>query len=914
MKNKLAEAGRRLMALFHRGQFHADLEEEMRLHQELRAQEQIERGVSPEEAHFAAQRRFGNKLVFREESRNMWGWSWLETFLQDLRYGLRQLRRNPDFTAVAVITLALGIGTNTAIFSVIDAVMLRMLPVQSPERLVQIAFQGKHSGESFVGESFSYPMFRKLRRYNQAFTGISAFDHWDSLQARAADSHSSGEPVTGQLVSANFFSLLGLSPVIGRTFAPDEGRGAGAHPVAVISYALWIRMFAHDPKVLGKSLIIGGAAFTIIGVAPARFSGVSPGRVDDFWVPVSMQPQVLPGGDRLTESDTNWLSLIARLKPGVSEKQARGELELVYQQIQNEHDLSHWSSQERRDFFTHHIVLLPAATGTDYLRREFSRPLFLLMAMVALVLLIACANVATLLLARGSARQREIAVRLALGAGRARLIRQLLTESVLLAILSGGLGVLFAYWASPVLVALMAHGQNHLRLDVHPNLVVLGFALLVAIATGIAFGLTPALRATRTTANESVQASSRNLTTSRRGRRLGSALVIIQIAISLVLIAGAGLLVRTLHNLETMNPGFNRSDVLLFEFDPSKTGYKGERAAQLRREVLGRLLHLPGVSSASFSFLTPISGGGWDNVARSVEGYTPYPGENMDIFLNAVGPRFFKTLGTPLLLGRDFSPEDRSASTLLALVNETMALRFFGHRNPIGKHFRLGPWSGKRGYEIIGVVGDERYLRLRESVPPTAYLYIPQLPQVEGAFPSGVTFEVRSAVPPMSLAAPVGHILQSVDSRLRPTAVRTLAEQVDESLSQDELLSKLSSFFALLALALASIGLYGTMSYAVTRRAHEIGIRIAVGARKGDVLRLVVGQGMILTLVGLAGGISAALGVTRFLASLLYGVKPTDPLTFAAVSLILAGVALLACYIPARRATKVDPIEAVRYE
>ncbi|HEV2417468.1 MAG TPA: ABC transporter permease [Terriglobia bacterium] len=898
--------------VFTRRRVEREMEEELRSHLQIRADDLERRGLSRAEAERQARVEFGGYQRYKEECREVLGTRLAGELLADLRYGLRQFRRNPGFTAVAILTLALGIGANTAIFSVIDAVMLRMLPVQSPEQLVQIGFQGKHSGESFVGESFSYQMFRNLRRYNQVFTDISAFDHWDLLQAYTAESHSSGESVTGQLVSVNFFSLLGLNPVIGRMFALDEDSGTGGHPVAVISYALWTRMFARDPSVLGKSLSIGSEPFTIIGVAPSRFGGVSPGRVDDFWVPVSMQPQVLPGGDRLTESDTNWLSLIARLKPGVSAKQARGELDIVYQQIQHEHDFSHWSSQQRRDFFTHHIVLLPAATGTDYLRREFSRPLFLLMAMVAMVLLIACANVATLLLARGSARLREIAVRLALGAARARLIRQLLTESVLLAVLGGALGVLFAYWASPVLVALMAHGQSGLRLNVHPDLVVLGFALLVALTTGIAFGLTPALRATRPSANESAQAASRNLATSRRGRKLGSALVIVQITISLVLIASAGLLVRTLHNLETMNPGFSRAHVLLFEFNPSKAGYKGERAAQLRREVLDRILHAPGVRSASFSFLTPISGGGWDNDARSVEDYTPHPGENMDIFLNAVGPGFFRTLGTPLLFGRDFGSQDRSGSPLVALINETMVRRFFGQRNPIGKRFQLGPWSGKRGYKIIGVVGDQKYLSLRESVPPTAYLYIAQLPQA--ALPSGVTFELRSAVPPMSLTPSIGHILQSVDFRLRPTDVKTLAEQVDASLSQDELLSKLSSFFALLALTLASIGLYGVVSYAVTRRTQEIGIRMALGAQKGDVLSMVVGQGLKLALIGIVLGIVGALSVTRFLSSLLYGVKPTDPLTFVAVSLILLGVALLACYIPARRAAKVDPMVALRHE
>jgi len=889
-----------------------DLNDELRFHLEKLIEGNVAKGMREKEARYAALRELGGLEQIKEECRDMRRVNHIDSFIQDLRYGLRQLRRNPSFTVVAALTLALGIGVNTAMFSVINAVMLRILPVQIPEQLVQVGFQGKHSGESFVGESFSYPLFKKLREQNQVFTDITAFDYWDSLDAHPTNPGPTGAPVKGQLVSVNFFSLLGVNAVIGRTFAPDEDSGAGAHPVAVISYALWTRMFSRDPAVLGKKLVIEDTPFTIIGVVPSHFGGVSPGRTDDLWVPATMQPQVLPGGTRLTESDTNWLSLMARLKRGVSVKQARASLDLIYQQIQHEHDLSHWSDQDRRDFFTHHIVLLPAGSGTDYLKREFSRPLFLLMAMVGLVLLIACANVANLLLARGSVRQREVAVRLALGAGRARLIRQLLTESVLLALGGGALGMIFAYWGSPVLVTLMAQGQNRVTLDVHPDPSVLAFTLLVALATGIACGLTPALRETRMSGSESLQGGSRNLTVSRRGRSLGHGLVIAQVALSLATIIGAGLLVRTLHNLETLDPGFSRDSVLLFGLDPSKAGYKGERAAELRQEVLDQIKRVPGVRSVSFSFLTPISGGGWDNVARSVEGYTPYPAEDMDVYLNAVGPQFFETLGTPLRVGRDFGPQDQSDSTPVALINQAMARRFFGNRNPVGRHFGLGPWSGKRGIEIVGVVSDAKYLSLRESVPPTAYLYIPQLPQ--GAAPSGVTFEVNGAVPPMSLLPQLRSILRSVDSRLTATDVKTLAEQVDQSLYQEKLVSTLSSFFALLALVLACIGLYGIMSYAVARRTNEIGIRMALGAERHRILRMVLRQALTLVTLGILIGVPAALAASRLIATMLYGLKATDPLNVLAAVAVMAAVAALAGYIPARQATKVVPMVALRYE
>jgi predicted permease len=907
---RLSEFWRRLRFFF--GEFHRELDEEMQHHLELSARAHTERGKSREEAPFAAQRDLGNALRLREESRDMWGWTLSETLLQDLRYGWRQLGRAPGLTAVIVLSLALGIGANTAIFSVINAVMLRMLPVQEPERLVQIGFQGKHGGESFVGESFSYPTFKELRRQNQVFTDLAAFDYWDSLNAYTASSASAGggEPAKAQVVSANFFSLLGVNAVIGRTFARDEDNGPGAHPVTVISYAMWNRLFALDPAVLGKKVTIEHIPFTVVGVAPAHFGGVNPGKACDLWVPVSMQPQLLPQVS-LTDNDTNWLSMMARLKPGVSPGQARAGLDVPYQQQLFEHDFSHWSEQDRRDFFTHHIVLLPAARGTNYLREEFSRPLFLLMAMVALVLVIACANVANLLLARASARQREIGVRLALGAGRRRLVRQLLTESILLAIMGGALGVLFAYWGSPLLVLLMSHGQSLVTLDVRPDLAVLGFALLVALLTGIAFGLAPALRATGTHRNPSARPCSRHLTVARASRSLDRALVIAQVALSLVLVIGAGLLVRTFRNLESLNPGFSRN-VLLFWLDLTRAGYKDERAAQLRQQVLERITQVPGVRAASFSFLTPIGGGGWDNVARFVEGYSPSPGENMDIYMNAVGPRFFEALGTPLLLGRDFGPHDRSASPWVALINQTMARRFFGDRSPVGKHFKLGPWSGEQGIEIIGIVGNAKYTSLRESVPPTAYLYIPQLPQPMS--PGGVTFEVSSAVAPMSLVPEVRALLQSLDSRLTATDVKTLAEQVDQSLYQERLVSTLSSFFGALALMLACMGLYGVMAYGVARRTNEIGVRMALGAERSRILRMVIREALLLAMIGVAIGLPAARAATRSISSMLYGLKPTDPATILAATLLMAAVGALAGYLPARRASLVDPMVALRYE
>jgi predicted permease len=896
----VGELWRRLKFFFRRGKFHRELDEEMQHHLDLSTRAHAEEGESPEEARFAARRELGNALRLQEESRDMWGWAVVDSLSQDLRYALRQLRRSPGLTAVITLSLALGIGANTTIFSVINAVMLRMLPVQNPERLVQIAYQGQRSNQAFVAEGFSYPLFKELRKQNQVFTDMAAALPWGIAE-------SGPEPAkwAGQLVSANFFSVLGVNAVAGRVFAVDEDKGA--HPVVVISYALWTRAFGRDPGAIGRKMRLGDMPFTIIGVAPAHFNGLDPGRPCDLWVPITMQPQVNDGCECGFLTRMPWLNLVGRLRPRISPEQARADVDVLFQQIQHQADISSLSETQRKDFFTQRIVVLPAARGTDYLRAEFSRPLFLLMGMVALVLVIACANVANLLLARASVRQREIAVRLALGSGRRRLVRQLLTESVLLALMGGALGVLFAYWGSPLLVTLMAGGRNPVTLDVHPDLSVLGFTLLVALATGIAFGLAPALRATRAGAGPCFQSRSRNLAGSRAGRSLGQALVVAQVALSLVLVIGAGLLVRTLHNLETFDAGFSRQGVLLFGIAPTLVGYKGEGLTQLYRQLQQSLSLLPGVRSASFSLVTPVSDGRWEE-SISVEGYTPQWHEDMDTDMNSVGPKFFDTLGTPLLTGRDFAPQDRPGSPRVAIINQALARRYFAGRNPLGQKLGWGWGKDKQEFEIVGVVGDAKYRNLREDMPPTAYLYALQTGL--GDF----TFAVRTAANPSDLLPSIRDLLRGLDSRLAPWDPRTLTEQVDQSLYQEKLISTLSSFFGALALILACIGLYGIMAYAVARRTNEIGVRMALGAQRGQILQMVLREALVLAAIGIAIGLPAAWAATRSISTMLYGLKATDPLTILAATLLTAAVAALAGYLPARRASHVDPMVALRYE
>jgi predicted permease len=900
----------RLRSLFRHTAVESELDEELQFHLEKHAEKYTRLGLTREEATRRARLDFGRLDQVKESCREARGVYFVETLVQDARYAVRGFNRNRAFTVVTVLTLALGVGANSAVFSVINAVMLRTLPVRDPQQLLQVAFQGKHDATSFVGESFAYSLFREFRQNNQSFADLVAFDSWDLFEAQSPDNGLSpaGTPIKGQLVSANFFSMLGVEAVVGRTFAPDEDSGAGAHPVAVISYAAWVQDFARDPHVVGRKLLVKGTPLTVIGVAPRHFSGVNPGKSFGVWIPLTMASQVLSGPHySLTDVNTNWLSLIGRLKPDVTAAQASERLDALYQQAKRERDISGWSWQEQRDFFTHHIVLLSAASGADYLRRELSRPLWILMGMVGLVLLIACANVTNLLLARASTREREVAVRIALGARGWRLLRQLLTESILLAFTAAVVGILFAYWGSRILVTLMS-----ITLDVYPDLRVLGFTSLLALMTGLAAGMAPAIGAARRNQSPALRAGAPKAMDSRSGNRLGRALTVMQVALSFVVVFAAVLLARTLRNLETLDPGFSRQNVLLFKLDAGRAGYKDRRLTQLYQQLVSQIGSAPGVSSASYSMLTPISGGGWDN-RTYIEGYTPSPSENIDVYMNAVGPRFFETLGTPLLMGRSFGAPDQAKSTCVAVINQAMVRRYFADRSPIGQHIGKWKWDGRREYEVVGVVGDAKYMSLREDVPPTAYLYIPQSPRI----PGDVTFEVQSAVSSSAVLSEVHEVLGNVDSRLIPEDVKTLAEQVDQSLDEERLVCTVSGCFGALAFALACIGLYGVMAYSVARRTNEIGLRMALGAEKSDVFRMVVGQGLRLALLGLSIGVVAALVLARLLTTfsqVLYGVSATDSPTIIAVSIAMVVVSVIACYIPASRAMRVDPMVTLRYE
>jgi predicted permease len=860
-----------------------ELDEEMRFHREMLARD------NPD----LAPRRFGNTTLFQEDSMQTWKFVRLETFLQDVRYGLRMLRRNPGFTAVAALSLALGIGANTAIFTLIDAVMLKMLPVHRPEQLVQFSRVGDFITSTRI-YSFSYPAFQNFRKNTDVFAGVFAWTN-DFFEVQI---DGQTQKLNGIYVSSDFYSTLGVPAVLGRTITAADERV----PVAVISYGFWKRGFGLNPAALGKAITLNDVRYTIIGVTPPEFVGIDVGSSNDIAVPITLRSAKL-----LQQSGSNWLRVIARLKPGITLDQAKAKMSVQWNQLLRDFAPATMSNFERQRYFGQQMDVTPAATGFSYLRQKFSKPLFILMALVGFVLAIACANVANLLLARATARQREMAVRISIGAGRARIIRQLLTESVLLAAIGSALGMGFAYWVSRALVAFISPARSPIVLDLTPDWRVLTFTAGAALLTGILFGLAPALGGTRVQPVTTLKENARGLSHGGARWGMGKALVISQIALSLLLLAGAGLFVHSLRNLETLDPGFERSNVLLVSLNTERRGFRGERAAAFYRQLQAGLATIPGVRSASFSFITPISGGGI-SYPVSVEGYTPAPNENTEVYVNEISPHFFETLGTPVLQGRDFGPRDDGKAPLVTVVNETFARYYFPRGDAIGKVV-TGPPKQSR-YTIIGVVKDAKYISLREPIPRTVYFSSLQRSEHMG----DRAVEIRVAGKLTGMDAAIQREVHALDANVRATITGTLAEEVNRSLIYDKLIATLSSFFGGLALLLASIGLYGILSYTVTRRTGEIGIRMALGAQRGDVLWLVLREIALLVAAGVAAGVAATAIGARFVASALYGVKGMDPVTLGAAAGLLISVALFAGYLPARRASRVDPMVALRYE
>ena len=896
--------------LFSRRRWYDELSEEIRPHLDKKIEELVASGVPRKEAASAAHREVGNVTLLEQDSRAALRWPCAEDFFMDIRYGLRTLARNPGFTAVAVLTLALGIGANTAIFSLMNAVLLRSLPVKNPSQLVLFG-AGKWGGimdevPDRSWQLFSHPFYRDVQADKSVFTDVTAMGSMTNGVHGTIGEGSETEPIEARLVSGTYFSTLGVQPILGRTFTEEDDRIAGSSPVAVASYSWWKRRFGGDPSIIGKKMSVGPAVYTVIGVAPPEFFGTTAGESPDVWIPLSMEELLPPGWKGLHDKLFQSLYIIARRKPGVSVKEAQANLNLRFQQSLHEIIGSQPTQKQLDDIQHAFIQLTPAAMGISRLRAQFSKPLRILMAAVGLVLLIACTNIANLLLARATNRQREIAVRMSIGAGRLRVIRQLMTESFLLALFGAVLGVAFATWTSRLLLLMVSAGPQTLPLDVAPDGRVLLFTLLVSLATPLLFGMAPAWRAARVELNSSLK---NGRSTGPVQSPLAKALIVAQVALSLVLLIGAGLFLRTLVNLTNVDMGFNKNSVLLFQIEPASVGYKEDAGlARLYEQIEQRVGAVPGVHAASFSMFT-FNQGSWSEDAWAQE-ESPEAKSDREILYNRIGMGFFSTMGLPLVAGRTFDLRDSANSQKVAVINETMARRFFPNMSPLGRTFRFGGPDAKPENDrtVVGVVKDAKYMVLKERRWPAAYL--PYSQNVGYLW----DFEVRYSGDAGSTVAAVREAIREVDPRIPVAGVGTLAEEVDRSVVDQRLTAQLSSVFSLVAVFLACMGIYGLMSYAVVHRTNEIGIRMALGAQQAQVLRLIMRQGFFLAAAGVVVGVALAFVFMRFLGSLLFGVRPVDPVTFVCVALLLMLVSLLACYLPARRAMRVDPVVALRYE
>jgi predicted permease len=893
-------------SLFHRRSLEERLDEEVRFHLDMEAAQQHRRGLTEEEAAFAARRAFGGEQNTREEYRDQRGLPMLETLLKDLQYGLRTLARNPGFTLVAALSLALGIGANTAIFTLINAVMLRSLPVKAPGELVAIGNIGRPGGISTGGarlDVFSYPLYQRLRDQNQVFTGLFASGRTGRLDANIEGG--GDEPIRGRLVSDNYFTVLGVEPLRGRLFTTGDDSRQGANPSIVISFDYWQHRFAADPSILGKAIKINGTAFTIIGVGPQGFSGEVVGNLADVWIPLSMQAQVNPGDGRLDKRDSNWLLLLGRLKPGVTFEHARAEITALA--IQGLLDFEGAASADRaREIRAQTVDIQLGGRGFSGLRNRFRQPLLTLMFVVGLVLLIACANVANLLLARATTRQKEISVRLAVGASRMRLVRQLLTESVLLASIGGVGGLLLAWAGSGVLLQLASNRPTPIPLDVKPDSVMLIFTAAVSLLTGVLFGLVPALRSTRVDLAPALKESARSVTGSG-GWQLGKFLVVGQVALSLLLLVGAGLFVRSLINLETLDVGYPRSNLVTVNVDPIASGYAVSQDVPMTRQLIERFQAVPGVLGATVSMNGIFGGTDSTSDPLTVEGFTSTRREDVTANFDCAGPHYFQVVGVPLLNGRDFDERDKTGAPPVAILNQTMARFYFGSQDPVGRTIRAGK---EAQYTIVGVSRDMKEKELKAKTERR--FYVPFF-QSKERLPD-VVFEIRTRGDASLMLAPIRAEVQAFDPHLKILNLESVRTLIDQSIVDERLIAQLSGFFGALALLLAATGLYGIMAYTISRRANEIGLRMALGADKATMIRMVLRETLTLVTAGIAIGIPVALAASRLISASLSGLSANDPLTLLSAVVVMLGAAALAAWIPARRAAGIDPLIALRQE
>jgi putative ABC transport system permease protein len=894
-----------------------DLDDEIRSHLEMAVGDRMARGENARDAANSVRREFGNATLVKEITREMWGWSALERLFQDLRYTGRILRKSPGFAAVAILSMALGIGVNTAIFSLIDALLLKPLAVRDANQLVAVG-DPTHSSAINNGpgrsDIFSYPFFERFRARQQVFSDVYASGRCERLDIALATGLPLGlgqDSIRGRLVTGNFFSVLGVSAIAGRVFTEPEVRVPGSAPVVVIGDGLSQRTFGGASGAIGQTLVVNGSNFTIIGVMPAAFTGDVVGAPTDIWFPITMQAQVNPGYDFLRDPQTSWLLLMGRLKPGVTMGQADASVQVLGHRILEEFYKSALPAEGMQALLRQKILVTPGAKGFSRARRALALPLMILMGIVGLVLLISCANVANLQLARAAARGREMSLRLAVGAGRTRLIRQLLTESFVISAAGAALGLTLALWAMQLFLRLVS-AQLPIGLNIRLDGAILGFTIAVAFLAALLFGLAPAIHATRVDLISSLKESKAGQPKAS-ARVFGKALIVSQIVFSLVLLVCAGLFIRTLENLEQVDVGFARTGLLLAQVDFKTAGYQDNRIGQLVQALLERVEQIPGVEAVSASENGLFSGTDSEGV-NEVEGFTARSMADKMNRYDRVGPNYFYTIGARIIAGRGIGPQDVGAVPSAAVINEAMAQYYFPHQNPLGRHiFDSDDPSGKDriAIPIVGVVRDVKQSRLREPAPRRFYVALLQHRSTDPI--EALRLEIRTHVASSSLANSVRRAVKSVDGKLS-VDVKTADDLLGEEVIQERLVAQMSSFFGLLAVLLAGIGLYGVMSYLTVRRTTEIGIRIALGARRSTVIGMVLEETLRVVAAGVLIGLIASFSIAGLLGNALFGLSPVDPISTGVAAAVIAVAAATATYLPARRAARVDPMAALRYE
>jgi len=895
----------RLAGLLGRRKPDGELDEELRFHLDEEAAANRRRGMTPEEADRHARRALGGVEQVKELYRERQGLPMIESFLRDARYGLRLIRRSPGLAFVAVLSLAIGIGANSAIFTVLDALYMRALPVRSPAELVSVG-NASHPTALWYGgamtDIYSYPLYRRLRDGNHVFSGLLAAGRAGLVEVTV--SSGAVETVNARLASGNYFDVLGISAIVGRTFSREEDAPGGPR-VAVISYDYWMNRLGGNASVVGRPLTLNGLNYTVVGIGPRGFEGDVVGLACDVWIPLSMQPQLNAGYARLDRTDANWLVLIGRLAPGVSVAAARSEITTLVRTAVLGPSPTKTEVEENRHA---PVPVESAARGFSFIRPRLSQPLGTLMVVVGLVLLIACANIANLLLARASARQREMSVRLAVGASRLRLIRQLLTESVLLASAGGLAGLLLSWLGVGFLLRLALADNLAVGLDTRPDAAALAFTAAVSLLTALLFGLAPALQSTRVGLASALKAGSRHAL--GNGRRVGKVLVVGQVALSMLLLVTAGLFLRSLVYLEARDVGYRRTDLMVLQVDPIASALPEARQGALVTALTSELRDVPGVDDVSASANGLFTGIESSTDGLHIDGFVPASPNDLSASVDQVGPRYFHVLGVPILAGRDFDDRDTATAPAVAVVNETMARFYFGTGNPIGKQLLNG---GDR-YTIVGVVKDMRERNLHGAVERR--FYAPILQTTDRISP--MSFEIRLRAQPAAVLASIRRAVDRVEPGLKILMLAPAGQLMDQTLGNDRLIAQLCGFFGILALLLAAMGLYGLMAYATSRRGAEIGLRMALGAGRGDVRRMVIGEALLLTAAGLAAGVPlvwlTARLTARLTASGLEGVGAADPSTIGSAAAILFVSGAVASLIPAFRASRRDPMAALRQD